>query len=430
MSDPIYPLFTVFSFFGFILPIIPLPWHLLAYNSGTCYFIMWSSLASLNLFVNSIVWKGNVSDWAPWWCEISIRVLIGASVGIPASSLCINRRLYHIANVQAVTITIGDKRRAILIDTLICVAFPIMFIALQYVVQGHRYNIFEDVGCYPALYNTPLLYALNFMWPIILGLTSTVYCILSIRAFMRRRLEFNQFLSSNKSLTLSRYFRLMALATTEIMCTTPLATLTICLNILSSPMSPYRSWSDTHLDYSRVVRYPRLFWHSDHLVAVSMDMTRWVTVASALIFFAYFGFASEARRHYRLMYERALKMRGINIPTKQDRMITPTKMQYPKPISTTTTGSLPPYSPDLNTPRSLEKKALRDSAGSIFQGTRTEETLPTRGSVTVELSYLSDYDEKRSHDSPSVSSTFTCPPSTPPSSKSFEYDPESQSSKP
>ncbi len=143
--------------------------------------------------------------------------------------------------------------------------------------------------------------------------------VLSIRAFMRRRLEFNQFLSSNKSLTLSRYFRLMALATTEILCTTPLATFTICLNILSSPMSPYRSWSDTHLDYSRVVRYPRLLWHSDHLVAVSMDMTRWVTVASALMFFVYFGFASEARRHYKLVYERAFKLYGIKFPTKQDK---------------------------------------------------------------------------------------------------------------
>lgn len=29
---------------------------------------------------------------------------MGAAVGLPAASLCINRRLYQIANVQAVTI--------------------------------------------------------------------------------------------------------------------------------------------------------------------------------------------------------------------------------------------------------------------------------------------------------------------------------------
>ncbi len=46
----------------------------------------------------------------------------------------------------------------------------------EYVVQGHRFNLYEDVGCYPALYNTALAYVLNSMWPVILGLISATYC--------------------------------------------------------------------------------------------------------------------------------------------------------------------------------------------------------------------------------------------------------------
>lgn len=118
MADPTYPLFSIVSFIGFILSLIPLPWHLQAWNSGTCYFMMWSALACLNQFINSVVWAGNVKNHSPLWCEIcafdyslffsgsvwlaapAIRIIFAASVGLPASSLCINRRLYRIASAQ------------------------------------------------------------------------------------------------------------------------------------------------------------------------------------------------------------------------------------------------------------------------------------------------------------------------------------------
>lgn len=42
-----------------------------AWNTGTCLFMAWTGLACLNSFVNSIVWNGNVINWAPVWCDIS-----------------------------------------------------------------------------------------------------------------------------------------------------------------------------------------------------------------------------------------------------------------------------------------------------------------------------------------------------------------------
>lgn len=47
---------------------------------------------------------------------------------------------------------------------------------IEYVVQGHRFNILEDIGCYPALYNTLPTYFLSGMWPIVIGVISSVYC--------------------------------------------------------------------------------------------------------------------------------------------------------------------------------------------------------------------------------------------------------------
>lgn len=307
-----YPVFPLFAFLGFILSIIPLPWHLQAWNSGTCYYMIWTALACLNQFINSVVWHGNVINWAPVWCDISIRIMLGTSVAIPAASLCINRRLYKIARVHAVMVTRAEKRRAILIDSLICVLFPLVFIALQYVNQGHRFDIYEDVGCYPFIYNTIVAFLLSDCWPIIIGLVSAVYCVLSLHAFYRRRVQFNQFLSSNTSLSASRYFRLMALSMTELCCTLPLSCFLIWINSSATPVSPWISWENTHYGFSRVGQYPSVVWTQDYLFVVAVQMTRWMTVACAFIFFAFFGFASEARKNYGIAFYTVAKVLSVS----------------------------------------------------------------------------------------------------------------------
>lgn len=70
MSDPAYPAFSILTLFGAVLVLIPLPWHLQALNAGTCLFMIWTSIACLNLGINSIIWHGNAIDIAPVWCDI------------------------------------------------------------------------------------------------------------------------------------------------------------------------------------------------------------------------------------------------------------------------------------------------------------------------------------------------------------------------
>jgi len=45
----------------------------------------------------------------------------------------------------------------------------------EYIVQGHRFNIFEGVGCYPYTWNTPLAYVLVMAPPLIIGVISGGY---------------------------------------------------------------------------------------------------------------------------------------------------------------------------------------------------------------------------------------------------------------
>ena len=68
--DPTYPLFPICSFLGFVLALAPMPWHLQAWNAGTCIYMLWTSLACLVEFVDSIVWYASLKDVAPVWCDI------------------------------------------------------------------------------------------------------------------------------------------------------------------------------------------------------------------------------------------------------------------------------------------------------------------------------------------------------------------------
>lgn len=134
---------------------------------------------------------------------------------------------------------------------------------------------------------------------------------LALLAFRGRQVELNQFLSSGTSLTKGRYFRLMALAMVETMCTTPLAVFVIVLNATAMPLEPWRSWEDTHYGFSRVEQIPAIIWRRNHLLVVSLELSRWATVICALTFFAFFGFAQEARKNYRRFFKTIVRLPGF-----------------------------------------------------------------------------------------------------------------------
>lgn len=58
--------------------------------------------------------------------------------------------------------------------------------SLDYVVQGHRFDILEDIGCFPSVYNVTLAYPLYLIWAPLLAIISFVYsgtCLMHRRFF-------------------------------------------------------------------------------------------------------------------------------------------------------------------------------------------------------------------------------------------------------
>ena len=65
------------------------------------------------------------------WRYLATRLITAFSVAIPISSLCINRRLYKISAVQAVTISRQEKRRDMIFDLSLGIGVPVLQMALR-----------------------------------------------------------------------------------------------------------------------------------------------------------------------------------------------------------------------------------------------------------------------------------------------------------
>lgn len=238
-------------------------------------------------------------------------------------------------------------------------------------MAGHRFDIYEEIGCYPAIYNVWLAYPLVLCWPIAIGLVSAVYCCkslvlillhktnlnlgLTLRAFWKRRPEFQILLAANSSMNIYRYFRLMALAMTEVLCTIPISSFFVYNNAYGNQINTYRGWSDLHYHWSFVGQYPSVLWRSDSRSIAGLEMTRWLAVACAMVFFFFFGFAEEARRHYRVLFTALCKSIGIQ---PRQKVVPLTNLHI----------AMPPIPPRAH---------LRDSLFSVFsdEGNQQEENL-------------------------------------------------------
>ncbi|KAH9963546.1 GPCR fungal pheromone mating factor [Russula dissimulans] len=286
--------YTVFSFIGFIMCAIPFYWHFEAWNAGTCLYMTWIGLGCLIQCINSIVWNKNTINRAPFYCDIVIHVQNGIGVAIPACQLCIGRRLYRIAMAKTVIITKTEKRRAIIVDLLIGIGIPV----LLHVVLENRYLLFEDFGPFPSIAIMPPSFFLDIAWPLAIGCVSLVYCLMNIYTFYKCSRQVRLFKSD---ISRGQYFRLMAFFCVEMFVGVPLETYDIVAMAMAGVVR-WKSWADTHRHYSQIPLIPAVMWKNDPTVVHQLEMYRWSLVGCAFFFFAFFGFADEARQHYRLVY--------------------------------------------------------------------------------------------------------------------------------
>nr|AAS46748.1 PDSTE3.3 mating-type pheromone receptor [Pleurotus djamor] len=284
------------AFLAAFLVLIPLPWHWRARNVSTCAMIAWLFVVNLIYGINAIIWADTPRRQAIIYCDIVTKVIVGASYALPLCTLCICKHLEAVSSNRTVSFDHSDKRRRIIFESIMCFGLPMIFMALHYIVQGHRFDIFEGVGCQATVYiSFPAVFLIWFP-QLLCSVVTLVYAALALYHFIRRRLTFAAHLqNSNSALTTNRYLRLIAMSITQMIYGTVLTSVNLYSNARHG-LSPYTSWEDVHFNFSRIDVYPKMFI-PPKLYSL-MLLFWWTMPVSALIFFIFFGFGEEAKKEY------------------------------------------------------------------------------------------------------------------------------------
>ncbi|WRT65061.1 uncharacterized protein IL334_002003 [Kwoniella shivajii] len=293
MLHPDYPFW---SFVALLLVLLPLPWHLRARNIATLSLIFWLVLANIINLVNTFIWAEAYTNHNAIWCDISSRMLLLLNYSLPACSLAQMRRLESVASTRRSIISSRDRKKRMVEEISICLIAPCFFAALVYVVQGHRYDIIENIGCVTPIYMSIPGIIIRFAVPGVVAVTSLVFAVLSIRWFLIRRLQFQTILaSSDSSLSIGRYFRLIALAVAD---STVLLAYAIygATSSTDTPMQPYKSWKYVHDNFSQYAQYPEELIGSVYPAFVANNI--YAPIFYSIIFFMFFGFGEEAVTEY------------------------------------------------------------------------------------------------------------------------------------
>ena len=123
-------------------------------------------------------------------------------------------------------------------------------------------------------------------------------------------------LAGNNNLNSSRYLRLMSLAGIELCIGIPWSAYSSVYSnahasgVSESPINPWISWENVHANFSYVGQFPAFQWKASASAIASLEVTRWSPVVCVFIFFAFFGFAQEARKNYRLAFNSVARKVG------------------------------------------------------------------------------------------------------------------------
>ncbi|VDB95393.1 unnamed protein product [Peniophora sp. CBMAI 1063] len=259
--------------------------------------IPWLFIDCFSLAVNSVVWNGNVIKRIPVWCDIVTKLNVGSTVALPAACLCLTIRLESISACRQVSVSHASRRRWMIFDLVMCFGLPCVYMALHYIVQGHRFDIAEDLGCRATYYVSVPAIFIMFIPPLLLSAATLILGGMALAHFFRRRAVFAQTLKNSQSaLTTARYVRLMLMSIVLMIWTLAASTLQVWFSTRYG-LRPWTNWADVHSNWTNIGLFPTAFLSpSDR---VWSEVVWWTTPLSAMFFAAFFMFGEDALKEYK-----------------------------------------------------------------------------------------------------------------------------------
>ncbi|KAK0552185.1 a-factor receptor [Tilletia horrida] len=261
----------------------------------------WLMQSVLCFGINALIWWGNVDIKCKIWCDISTKLIFGGFMGLPCSSIVVLRQLEEIGATRKVRSTAQDKRNQLYFELGVGIVIPVIYMALHIVNQGHRFDIYEDIGCFPTYYLTPVAVVMVLLPPAIASCIGLVYSK-AVWSF-----------PVNIMIVVTKF------------------------TLQKAHINPWKGWDDTHYDFGHIYQVTAKDFDYDRATkqywSAATDLGRYGPVVGCIFFFLFFGTGQEAQRLYssiwaRLTFAMRAAARFIKTPFAKERT------------------SLPPSSPD------------------------------------------------------------------------------------
>ncbi|KZV63973.1 fungal pheromone STE3G-protein-coupled receptor [Peniophora sp. CONT] len=305
--DPTYPLYPIACILSAAMLLLVLLTSFIRqrWNLGVAFLCFWLLLENLFTGINAIIWADNATIRFYVYCDIFTHLQMIAFVVKPMATLLITRRLYLITSLQAVEPqNKAAKRRDLATEWILGLVVPVLVAGpFYYMVQALRFEVDEGFGCDEALDSSILQFLLLNSWGVASPLVSiTVYYPRVARTFYRQRRDINHFLQSNSSVSRTNYFRILALASIDILFTLPMGIASIALTVIElsshGPIPFYPGWTYDHAQWE-----PERFSYADLMASGTFRVaefyfSQWTSPVLAFVIFSLFGVTSEARASY------------------------------------------------------------------------------------------------------------------------------------
>ncbi|VDB87071.1 unnamed protein product [Peniophora sp. CBMAI 1063] len=304
-ADPTYPLFPIASFLAAALLLLILLSRFVRqnWNLGVCFLSFWLFVVNVISGMNAIIWSDSNEIKLYIYCDIVSHLQLMSFTVQSSATLIIIRRLYTIASVQSVEPPSGTaKQWDVSIEWILGFLFPILVAGpLYYVVQAARFGVVSVQGCVYIIDDSGLSYLLLYTWPILFPLISIlVYYPKVAYTFYRHNRDVNRYLRTNNTITHSTYFRVLTLASIDILVTLPLGVTVFAFAMVSDrptwkPLYP--GWDYVHVHWAPY-SFPDDAKAARPVALASKFFFLWKPPALAFVIFSLFGLTGEAIESY------------------------------------------------------------------------------------------------------------------------------------
>lgn len=174
----VIPLLSIISI---IIVIVPLILHAQNRNFPAASILCWFILLNIFNIINAFIWPND--DVESWWdgaglCDIEAKIMIASYVAVPGSLLCVFRSLARVLDTRCAILvpSKAQRWRNRSMSILFCVVVPVVAMADHIVYQKSRYMIFSISGCINDFDESPMSFALSFIWPPVICVIASYYC--------------------------------------------------------------------------------------------------------------------------------------------------------------------------------------------------------------------------------------------------------------